>query len=284
MKPLEKLALVGGFLLLFVYAAFPQTPPAALPRMIVGPVGVVGASPPGVTSAPYSATEETENTQTLSDGTHIATKTHARFYRDSQGRTRTERFLLLRPGVSDDSTPTLIEINDPFTGVHYSLEVQNHFARRLVMTPPNPMRVEGFGERFYVSGTKTTTTTVSNADRSVAPPPGWFLANRVAVAPDAMRPQTTSEDLGTQIIEGVLAEGKRTTTTFPVGSQGNDRPLVTTNESWYSQDLRMMVLSKFSDPRSGEHITRLVNIDRAEPDPSLFQVPADYTIEDQGTR
>jgi len=42
--------------------------------------------------------------------------------------------------------------------------------------------------------------------------------------------------------------------------------------------LKMVVLSKNSDPRSGESTTRLTNISRAEPDPSLFQIPADYEV------
>ena len=70
----------------------------------------------------------------------------------------------------------------------------------------------------------------------------------------------------------------RTTTTFPIGAMGNDRPIVVVNESWFSPELKVQVLQKNSDPRSGESTTRLTNISRAEPDASLFQVPADYEI------
>jgi hypothetical protein len=35
-----------------------------------------------------------------------------------------------------------------------------------------------------------------------------------------------------------------------------------------------------SDPRSGETITKLENISRAQPDPTLLQPPADYKIVD----
>lgn len=75
-----------------------------------------------------------------------------------------------------------------------------------------------------------------------------------------------------------MAEGSRTTVTYPVGAVGNDRPLTTTTETWTSPELKMVVLSKNSDPRSGESTTRLTNISRSEPDPSLFQIPADYEI------
>jgi hypothetical protein len=40
--------------------------------------------------------------------------------------------------------------------------------------------------------------------------------------------------------------------------------------------LRVLVLTRHNDPRSGESTYRLVNIVRAEPDASLFQVPSDY--------
>jgi hypothetical protein len=55
---------------------------------------------------------------------------------------------------------------------------------------------------------------------------------------------------------------------------------VTVNERWYSQELQTVVLTKNSDPRMGETTYRLTNINRSEPDPSLFQVPADYTVDE----
>ena len=92
------------------------------------------------------------------------------------------------------------------------------------------------------------------------------------------RPQFSRESLGTRTIEGVLAEGSRTTVTYPIGAVGNDRPISTTIETWTSPELKMAVLSKNSDPRNGESTTRLTNISRLEPDLSLFQIPADYEI------
>jgi hypothetical protein len=69
--------------------------------------------------------------------------------------------------------------------------------------------------------------------------------------------------------------------TFPVGSMGNDRPLVRVMESWISPGLKITVLLKNSDPRMGESATLLQNINRSEPDPALFGVPADYQIADE---
>ena len=89
--------------------------------------------------------------------------------------------------------------------------------------------------------------------------------------------QMKTESLGTQTIEGVSAEGTRTTRTIPAGEIGNERPLEITSEVWTSPDLQMVVLSKRNDPRIGETVYKLTNIQRADPDPSLFQVPSGFT-------
>jgi hypothetical protein len=81
------------------------------------------------------------------------------------------------------------------------------------------------------------------------------------------------------MIEGVEAEGTRSTVTIPVGKVGNDRPIEIVSERWYSPELQVVVLSKHSDPFAGENVYRLTNITRGEPAASLFEVPADYTVE-----
>jgi hypothetical protein len=89
-----------------------------------------------------------------------------------------------------------------------------------------------------------------------------------------------TEQLGAKEIEGVRAEGMRTTTTLPAGVIGNVRPIQIVSERWYSPELHVVVFSRRADPRFGETIYRLTNITRTEPEASLFQVPADYTRED----
>ena len=71
-------------------------------------------------------------------------------------------------------------------------------------------------------------------------------------------------------------------TNEPAGSQiGNDRPIVHVQEVWTSPDLHVTVLTKTSDPRSGESTIRLQNIDRSEPDAAFFRAPADYQVIDE---
>jgi hypothetical protein len=92
--------------------------------------------------------------------------------------------------------------------------------------------------------------------------------------------QATTEDLGWQTIEGVLASGTRTTRTIPAGQIGNEKPINIVTEVWTSPDLKAIVYSKRSDPRMGEQTFRLTTIVRTEPDPSLFTVPSDFKIID----
>ena len=227
----------------------------------IGPLLPGGA----VTGAPYSAEEITEHVQTLADGTHITGPSQkTMFYRDSLGRTRVERSFPLPPGATGAAGPNIIEISDPVSGARYTLDPRSRTAHKISFpnAPPPP------------------------------PPASRVTPNRLAVQvaipalspalPDIQlqRPQFSHESLGTQTIEGVLAEGSRTTVTYPIGAVGNDRPITSVSETWTSPELKTAVLSKNSDPRHGESTTRLTNISRVEPDPSLFRIPSDYEIVD----
>jgi len=92
------------------------------------------------------------------------------------------------------------------------------------------------------------------------------------------------EQLGTTQMEGVVAQGTRTTTTIPAGQIGNQRPINVVYERWYSPDLQMTVMTKLNDPRTGETVYKLTNIVRVEQPRSLFEVPSDYTMTGGGGR
>ena len=140
----------------------------------------------------------------------------------------------------------LVEILDPVANAAYVLDQQNKVAHKFTLADPPERRAP------------VATSRTAAAKKPVA--------------------EYTSENLGTKNIEGVIAEGTRFTGTIPIGAQGNDRPMVTVNETWDSRELKLQVLSTYSDPRSGEEITKLVNISRAEPDASLFVPPAGYSV------
>lgn len=94
----------------------------------------------------------------------------------------------------------------------------------------------------------------------------------------AYKTDTKTESLGMQTIEGVEAEGTRTVTTIPAGAIGNERPIDIVYERWYSKDLQVIVSSRHSDPRFGDQTYKLTNISRANPDGTLFTLPADFKM------
>jgi len=94
----------------------------------------------------------------------------------------------------------------------------------------------------------------------------------------------TPGPLERKVLEGIPVEGRKTTTTIPAGQVGNEQPLTIVSEEWRSPDLNVLVMTRHSDPRTGDSTYRLINIIRAEPDRSLFMVPPDYEIKESGVR
>jgi hypothetical protein len=212
-----------------------------------------------VAGAPYTGMQETVHTQTLADGTRIERKgQRTQFYRDSQGRERQEIYLQIGSPGAQDEFQSNITIRDPVECVVYNLHPTKHIAER----------------RAYSSLGASQAGLVNKGTQSGAGQPRRTI-------PEELRPKSSTEDLGTDTIEGLVVQGTKITTTFPAGSQGNDRPIVVTRESWISQELRIFVLEKISDPRSGETIRRLTNIELTEPSADLFRVTADYQIRDE---
>jgi hypothetical protein len=226
---------------------------------IVGFEGGIGGKT--VTGSPFSATFTTQTTQTLADGNQIQRTTTGTVARDSQGRTRRDFTL---PGIgpwetSGNPAPHVIVINDIVAGTQYILNPKNKIARQVP-----PLR---FGRhRGGHDGAR------DGLGRQGPPPDGAQQSGKDVV----------TASLGTQTINGVQAEGTRYTRTIPAGAIGNQNPIVITTERWYSPDLQMVVMSKRNDPRTGERITQLTNIQRTEPEASLFEVPSDYTVKRGG--
>ena len=83
--------------------------------------------------------------------------------------------------------------------------------------------------------------------------------------------------LGGKDVEGVRANGERTSWVIEAGKLGNEKPIQITREVWTSPDLMVTVASRDFDPRSGETNYRLKNLKRGEPDAALMRVPADFS-------
>ncbi len=247
------------------------------------PITTALAGPMGtVTGAPYSAETVTQRVQELADGNRIEQTTSGSVARDSQGRVRRDESL---PGLGskNEDAPHIVMIDDPVAQVHWTLDAQTKTAMKV----PIPGGKNGaFGALGMVPPPMGANKTFFYAQTGPAPalPSGGRDQGFVSVVRSGAVPDdhdVAKTDLGTQTIEGVPAQGTRITRTIPSGQIGNVQPIVITTESWYSPDLKVLVMSKSNDPRMGETTYKLTNIQRSEPTPSLFQPPDDYTVKDQ---
>jgi hypothetical protein len=258
-------------------------------------IGMVGGLTSNVKNAPYKAEQITGTTQTLGDGTRIHNEHTMTIYRDSQGRVRRE-------------LPDEVSIMDPNTGVGYTLNTKDLTYRKMaVSVSVNFKNASGAsvsgsgggsgGGAFFVSPDGPAGTSIAAgggrgenvrviAPQIVADGPNTaatysFNGQTVTMSTSATT-DMKKESLGTQTMEGVSAQGERRTSTIEAGTIGNDRPIQIVSERWYSPDLQMDVMTRHSDPRTGEEVMRLANINRAEPDASLFVLPAGYQLVEGG--
>jgi len=209
-----------------------------------------------VTGAPFSAIGVSESTQTLADGNHITRKTQTNLFRDSQGRFRKEVTLSgFGPLAASGEAKSFVFLNDPVANENFVLHPQEKIAEKMGK-PFGRMKHAGRG------GLKDK----ASSWEAQAEANGNFK----------------KEDLGTQKVAGVSAQGTRYTRTIPAGQMGNEKPITIVSEHWYSNDLQLTVMSKRSDPRFGDTTYSMTNIQRTEPAASLFTVPSDYTVHQGG--
>lgn len=239
-------------------------------------------APMPVQGAPYSGEEIQEQQQTLIDGTHI-NRTHMgrMMYRDSQGRTRVERPMVpMMVASNGGQAPQIVEIMDPVQGVQYTLDTEHKIAHRVTLQPfPGRTNLSPQSPPANQSGRPGTLSATLPAPPTVVSGGGGMITGGSGLALSPR--QINSEKLGSQVFDGILAEGQRQTMTIRAGSQGNDRDINVVTEMWTSPDLHMVIYRKSSDPRSGDSIMHFNNLSRNEPDPQLFLVPPDYQVVDE---
>jgi hypothetical protein len=272
-----------------------------------------------VKGAPYSGEEVNENTQVLADGTRIHRENRTTVYRDSEGRTRRETpdnititdpvanvTYLLDPKTMTGSKLAMSSGNYAFVRTMSPGSGTNGasatFSFHTTADGPTTIAVNGtpldeksVAEAIAKAKASGATQTVTYERREVTTAVGSgsgtgsgigtaTAGSMAMVVGDGVKPvlrKSAGESLGKQMIEGVNAEGTRNVTTLDTGTIGNDRPIQITGESWYSADLQMVVMSKHSDPRTGDESFHLTNINRSEPAAYLFQAPAGYQINER---
>ena len=260
-----------------------------------------------VKGAPYSADEITESLQVLADGTRISHQNQVTVYRDGEGRVRRD-------------SPSEITISDPVANVSYSLNPKTMTARK--STQGQIVTFYSSAAPLAKTTTSTVTTSAVTVAKQQAEAQALAMADlaklqaelaasqngavvvngspadeqkaraikeKLDIATLKLSKANTSnsskvEALGQQVMEGVAADGSRTTTIMEVGAIGNDRPIQVVSERWYSAELQTVVMTKRTDPRTGEETFHLANVHRGEPGADLFLVPPGYQLVDTATK
>lgn len=248
-------AFLPGFLaaILMMFTFAPRAAAQEAVRQIPPPYRGVQTHVDGVfvtpvPNVPMTAVVEVQSTQMLDDGTSVSKKTFNNIARDSQGRIYNER-RALEPD-SFDGTPPIISMHiyDPDTKLNTFMEVDTRLARQSVRLETTPALVLAEG--------------------------------RPSVAP-VNRPGYQEQDLGTESMENVVVHGLRKTRTIPANASGTGKPIVVTDEYWYSEELHLNMLVKHDDPRTGQQTVAVTQVNRSEPPPATFEIPADYKIVDE---
>lgn len=196
---------------------------------------------PNLPNAPFTATVNTEWVRTLPNGARITLVNHRLIARDTAGRIFQERRTLVPQYGKQESLISQTEIGDPILKQEYICIPQAKTCQLEVR------------ERFV-----TTVQTVSSVNN----------------------PDSATQSLGTQTVAGLETVGTRETFVIPANEIGNDSPINTTREFWFSPQLGLNLISVRDDPRFGTQRFEVSDITLGEPDATLFSPPAGSRIID----
>jgi hypothetical protein len=194
---------------------------------------------------PFSGKSNIEWTRTAEDGTKVVVLLQATLARDSQGRMYRERRSFVPLGSGERSRLNEVHLYDPVSRTQALCSARTF---ECVITDYSPV---------------TTFT----------PSPAGSYANGTRLL--------ERKSLGGDVMEGMNVMGTRETRTIKEGTAGNDRPLVSTREFWYSPELETNILVTRVDPREGKQVVRLSDLALGEPDPHMFDIPPGYTVRDE---
>jgi len=188
-------------------------------------------------------------TQVLKDGSSFQRKTAALIARDSQGRIRNESHEVLPASSKKKPVIYSVHLYDPESRLNTFLNPNTHIARqRLLSNPP-----------------------------STEPPGNWWIRDPEA---RTSNPNLKVEDLGFSEMDYTEVHGYRRSVTIPDNLSGTGRPVVVTDEVWYSEKMHVNLLTKHNDPRTGELTMTATRLNLGEPDGDLFAIPPDYKLVD----
>ncbi len=205
-----------------------------------------------IPDAPLLAVVNTQSSQILKNGTRLDQKTLSAIARDGHGRIFNERRPLI-PATETATPPILsIHIYDPQTRMNTFIDPQNRLAWQSTLNRPPSSLPPEVGSIPVAGSTPAS-------------------------------PYVKEEDLGTRKMEGVDVHGIRDTQTIPADAN-NGKGVTVVDEYWYSDELRLNMLAIHKDPRTGEQTTTVTQLDRREPDPAIFEIPAGYKVMRRGAQ
>jgi hypothetical protein len=233
-------------------AAIAQAPPQQ-PAIRIQDGGTSGRMEsifiPPKAGAPFSFTLVTEWARPMNNGGNFTLTNERHIVRDSKGRIYQERWILVPKGSKIKSSMDVFQITDPEQHTWYNC---------LTATKECDLY------RYHL-----TTKDNFQPPTSVSGPLSDGTGYR------------QHEDLGLSSTEGQETHGYRETTTFNPGVMGNDKPMDVTREFWYSARLAVNLISIVDEPMTGKQVFTVKELSTSEPDPSFFEVPADYKVVDR---
>ena len=237
----SSLATVALFAATAVSAQQPMPPDYRGPQTFIHGIYVTP-----IPNVPFSANVEIVSHVKLDNGTETVRTTTAKVARLSSGKIRNEQRQMLPATVKVEPALLSAHIYDPQTRKSTFLNPFTHIAREMILAqPPRPE------------------------------------TNSVPLRSPSNNPNYREEDLGTQEMDGLQLTGIRKVRTIPAQMSDAGKEIVITDEYWYSPVLQIYMLISHKDPRSGEQIVAVRNVDRHEPLQELFEVPTGYKEVDE---
>jgi hypothetical protein len=255
---MNRIATIAG-IALFATAASAQTAQAPHPQdggatayMRDGGVSEVLQSIyiPPLMNAPFTAIVHTEWTRPMAGGGTFTFVNQRQVARDSRGRIYEERWLLAPKGSEDQSRMNVIQIADPSAHTLYNC---------FTLQTPHRCVLDTFAE----AAMKTYKPAAFSSGA---------LPNNAGTR--------THEDLGTRSVSGIETTGARDTSNFNAGVMGSDQPFSSWREFWQAPQLGVNLYSEVVNPSVGKQMFTLTDVNLAEPDARLFELPEGFTVVD----
>lgn len=200
-------------------------------------------------NAPFSMKLAAEWSRPMAGGGSFTLVNERAIMRDRQGRIYQERRILVPKGSDFKSEMNVFQITDPLLHIWYNCSPREKVCDLLPYDLTPQMKYQ---PRMWAKGPL---------------PDGRGVSDVV--------------DLGINTVEGQETHGYRETITFNPGTMGNDQPMTSSHEFWFCPQLGFNLLSIVDNPQNGKQVFTVKELTTSEPEPSMFQVPAEYKIVDR---